>query len=250
MQILLPYTNAGTENYGSCNRDCAAALRLNPRNVKAWYRAALACLALDQVDEALDACDSGLKFDVKNAALISLRTRTISRREHLASLEHARRERTERALSEKTALVHAFKSRGIAAMTTPNPPDMEDAAPSLADPTDSTSALSLPVIFLYPLTAQSDFVKSVSENDALVDHLSYILPPPWDEPKSYTAERVDCYMETVSGGLIKAGKKAKLSKLLEGGKVAVVDNLVKINIVPKEQASHWIDTVKVRRGRQ
>lgn len=238
------------ENYGSCNRDCAGALRLNPKNVKAWYRAASACLALDKIDEALDACDSGLRFDAVNAAMKTLREKVLKRQAHLEDLNAARRRREEKQRTEQTNLAFALKTRGILSVTTPNPPDMEDAAPQLADTADPRSLLSLPVLWLYPITAQSDFVKSVSEDETLSDHLTYILPPPWDDAKDYIPDNVECYMETSAGGLVKAGKKLTLLKLLGSGKVSLIDGIVKVNVVPKDKAAHWIEQFKLRKGKQ
>ena len=59
--------------------------------------------------------------------------------------------------------------------------------------------------------------------------------------------KVEAYMETATGGLIKAGKKMTLGKILGSGKVEVLDGLVKVNIVPKDKASEWIDEFKRRR---
>lgn len=237
------------ENYGSCNRDCAAALRLNPKNVKAWYRAASACFALDKIDEAIDACQSGLKYEPHNTALKNLLSKTEQRRDHLAKLEHARREREERTRMEQATLQLALKNRKIMTRTTDRPPEMPEATIALEDPSDATSTLSFPVMFLYPVHAQTDFIKKFQENECLNDHLSYILPVPWDEAGEYTSTDVECYMETIEGGLIKAGKKLSLLKLLSSGKLEVTDGLVKVSVVPKNNAAEWIEDFKKRRGK-
>ena len=127
---------------------------------------------------------------------------------------------------------------------------MEDAAITLADVNDPKSVLSFPMIFLYPLEAQSDFVKACAEDETLGDHMEYILPPPWDQKAEYTPEETECYMETVSGGLVKAGKKLILLKLLSGGKIEVTDGLIKVNIVPKSKAATFIEEFKKRKGKQ
>ncbi|KXT18402.1 hypothetical protein AC579_8148 [Pseudocercospora musae] len=242
--------NLEMRNYGSCNKDCAAALRLNPKNVKAWYRAASACLALDKIPEALDACTSGLQFDASNAALQSLLTATEKRRGHLANLQRERAAREERLRSAQATLQLALQSRNIPTRETESLPEMEDAEISLTHPNDPSSALKFPVLFLYPLHAQTDFIKAFQENETLLDHLQYILPVPWDEKQEYSnAEAVECYMETVQGGLIKAGKKLGLIKLLRSGKLEIVDGLVRIYVVPKARASEWIEQFKARRGR-
>ncbi|KAM0705170.1 hypothetical protein Q7P35_007957 [Cladosporium inversicolor] len=238
------------KNYGSCNRDCASVLKLNARSVKAWYRAASACLALDKLTEALDAADCGLKFDASSKPLEILQLRIAKRIQHVAELEQWRKEREERAAREKSNLQFALRSRNILVRTTPNPPDMEDAAITLADVNDPKSVLSFPIIFLYPLEAQSDFVKACAEDETLGDHMEYILPPPWDQKVEYAPEETECYMETVSGGLIKAGKKLILLKLLSGGKIEVTDGLVKVNIVPKSKAATFIEEFKKRKGKQ
>ena len=239
------------ENYGQVKKDCASVLRLNPRNIKAWYRAAAACLALDKIAEAEDACSSGLQFDASNASLTTLKGKIQTRKDYLAGLEQKRQEREQRQRIEEVALKGALKARNISTRETAvTPPEMEDAAIQLENPTDPASTLTFPVLFLYPLHAQTDFVKAFQEHEVLTDHLSYLLPVPWDEKNEYTAADVECYMETSQGGLIKAGKKLSLIKLLGSGKVEIVDGLVRIYIVPKARSAEWITEFKARRGKQ
>ncbi|KAK4955332.1 HSP70/90 co-chaperone [Elasticomyces elasticus] len=237
------------KNYGSCNRDCAGALRLNPRNVKAWYRAAQACLALDKTPEALDACQGGLEIDSTNTALQSLLEKVKKRQTHLAEVDQARRDREQRVIRETATLRFALKQRNIAARKTATPPEMEDAGIKLEDPLDANSTLTIPMILLYPLHAQSDFVKACTEHETVAQHLEYILPTPWDGEHEYTPQSVECYMETVQGGLIKAGKKLSLLKLLASGKIEIVDGLVSVNVVPRARATEWIEDFKRRKGK-
>ena len=240
----------GAENYGQCKKDCAEALKLNHRNVKAWYRAASACLALDQIEAALDACNSGLQYDAQNTALRSLRTKIENRQAVLSAQEKEKQDRLSRARSEKGALAQAFKTRNITIRSTPTPPEIPESSIALSSPLDPTSTLSFPTMFLYPLHAQTDFIKAFAEDSSLAEHLEYILPLPWDESGEYRAEDVECYMETTEGGLIKAGKKLTLAKLLGSGKVEVLDGLVKVNVVPKARAGEWIADFKKRRGKE
>lgn len=249
--MLYARTNEnGVENYGSCNRDCAAALKINPKNVKAWYRAASACLALDKVDESIDAAKSGLHYEPQNSALKTLLNKASKRKAHLAELDKARTEREERKRKEQANILKALKQRQIPVRTTDRPPEMPEAAISLDDPLDPSSTLGFPVMLLYPAHAQTDFIKHFQESESLNDHLSYTLPLPWDEESEYTLSNVECYMETIEGGLIKAGKKVSLLKLLSSGKMEVVDGLVRVNVVPKAKAAAWIEEFKLRRGKQ
>jgi len=126
---------------------------------------------------------------------------------------------------------------------------LEDARVHLSpDPVAPTSALVFPVIFLYPLHAQSDFIKAFSEEDTISQHLEYIFPLPWDTAHEYQIQNVEFYMETVAGGLIKVGKNMTLLRILSGGNVEVVDGLVKVNIVLKDKARKWIEEVKARKA--
>lgn len=224
-------------------------MKLNPSNVKAWYRSASACLALDKIPEAEDACSRGLEVDSINPALETLRDKIQKRKQYLEGLQRKRREREERAAAEKANLMAALKARGIKSRITDKAPDTEDAVVRLENPLDPTSTLSIPVIFLYPLEGQSDFIKAFEESQTLNDHLSYILPLPWDKANEYNTE-VECYIETISGGLIKAGKKLPLVKILSSGKVEIVDGLIKVYVVPKAKATSWVQDFKVRQPRR
>ncbi|OCK88154.1 TPR repeat protein-like protein [Cenococcum geophilum 1.58] len=239
--------NLEKKNYRSCIHDCASTLRLNSSNIKAWYRSASACLALDKLPEASDACTRGLEIEPQNVALKTLSTNISKRKDHLDALGKARREREERKAAKTRTLVLALKSRNIPTRTTDQAPEMEDATIKLAQPLDHSSALSIPVILLYPLHLQSDFVKAFQETESLGEHLSYIFPLPWDEKNEYKAESVDCYVETIANGLIKAGKKLPLLKVLASGKVEIVDGLLKVNVVPQAKAAGWIEEFKKRR---
>jgi hypothetical protein len=148
-------------------------------------------------------------------------------------------------------LQQALKIRKIMTRTTGQPPDMEDAAIALTpDPVSLTSTLTFPVVLLYPLHLQSDFIKAFGEEQTLLGHLGYLLPLPWDENHEYTLKDVEAYMETREGGLIKWGKKVPLLKVLSGGKVDVLDGVVRVNILPTKRASEWIETVKARMGKK
>lgn len=215
--------------------------------MKAWYRSASACLALDKIPEAEDACSRGLEIDSTNTALKTLQSTIQKRKQHLEEVEQKRREREERAAAEKANLALALKARGIKTRKTDAAPDTEDAVLRLENPLAPHSTLIVPVLFLYPLHAQSDFIKAFEEAQTLNDHLEYVLPLPWDEAHEYASpDAVECYIETTSGGLIKAGKKLQLLKILASGKVEIVDGLLRVYVVPKASATSWAQEFKAR----
>ncbi|CAI7573204.1 unnamed protein product [Penicillium glandicola] len=235
-------------NYRSCTLDCAAALKFNPKNVKAFYRSSLALFKLDKVAEAEDAAARGLAIDPESKALKES-ARKIAERKALLERAAARKKAEEEKLRQQNMVLStALRARQIRTRKTDQPPDMEDAKIRLVpDPLSPESTIEFPVVFLYPMEAQSDFIKSFSEMNAIEDHLSYIFPLPWDTKKEYTVEGVECFMQTVSGGLIKAGKKLPLLQILSGGKVEVVDELVSIHVVPLSKTGKYIAEMKARK---
>jgi tetratricopeptide (TPR) repeat protein len=235
-------------NYRMTTLDCAEALKVNPKNVKAYYRSSMALLKLDKISEAEDTTLRGLAIDPSNKALKLVSEKIASRKtvlEAVAARKQAEQERKER---ETQLLSTALEARQIHVRTTDEQPNMEDARVHLTpDPLSPESTLVFPTMILYPLHAQTDFVKAFSEMDCVADHFEYLFPLPWDEDKEYRVGSVDCYMETVTGGLIKAGKKLPLLKILSGGKVEVVDELVKIMVVPSAKAQTFIQEFKERK---
>jgi len=225
-------------------------MEVNPHNVKAHYRAAKALFALDKVDEALDVCCRGKIIDPKNTNLIALEKEIKIRAEKKHEQDEKRKKERLRQAREKMTLDAALKAREIKLRGSPRPPDLEDAAIRLSpDPLSPKSLLDFPVMLLYPTHNQSDLIKAFAEKDAIRDHLSYILPLPWDAQELYKIDTVDCYMDTITGGLIKIGKKLTLLEALTNGKTEVVDGLVRIYVVPASLAPKWIEEVKRKKNK-
>ncbi|KAK3324699.1 hypothetical protein B0T19DRAFT_492527 [Cercophora scortea] len=243
--------NLELRNYRACTIDCAGALRLNPSNVKALYRSARALLAVGKVDEAADAAKRGLEIDPSNAALKTTAAEVEKKTlETKARLDKEKRE-AEQAQHRATLLRAAIRARSIRIRSTGKPPDTEDAKIQLVpDPSDPQSTLSFPTLLLYPMDFESDFIKAFNETETLDEHLGYIFPLPWDTKGAYTRAGVECYMETVAGGLVKVGRKVPLLKVLSGGSVEVVDELVKIFVVPRGRAEGWVREFKAKKAEE
>ena len=230
--------------------DCAAALQINPSNVKAHYRSASALYSLDKLPEAIDVCDRGVKLDPSNIALKMLAEQINSRNKVKEEMERKAKAERLRKEKERAVLNAALRARNIRLRGSEKPPDLEDAAIRLSpDPLSPKSMLEFPTLFLYPMHNQSDFVKVFAEKDAIVDHLSYMLPLPWDAKKEYRLDAVDCYMDTISGGMVKIGKKLSLLEALTSGRTEVVDGMVRIFVLPRTLAATWIEQVKQKKGK-
>ncbi len=237
------------KNYRSCILDCGSALRINSKNIKAYYRSSKALLALDRIAEADDSCARGLNVEPGNKTLLAMAEAIVRRNEFVAEKKRKEMEREKRRRLEEMTLKAALKAREIRIRKTAQPPEMEDAEIRLVpDPVDPESTLSFPAVLLYPLHLESDFIKAFNEMETLGYHLGYILPLPWDRTGEYTENGVECYMETVTGGLIKVGRKVTLLKVLSAGNVEVVDEVVRIFVVPKAKADGWVQEFKKKKA--
>lgn len=244
--------NLELRNYGSVNRDCAAVVTINPRNVKALYRGALACFRLEKLDAAEDAVRRCLVLDAENKAARELSGKIEARQRMVAKLEAERREREQKKRRELAVLRTALKARGWALRMTKNKPDVEDATLELTEKHNPASMLKVPVLVLYPTAGQSELIKGVEETHSLNDHLEYILPAPFDEKGDFggsDAKRVECFAEKADGGLAKIGKKLLIGEVLKGGKILVEDGLWRVFVVPVSKTQDWIADWKKMKGK-
>lgn len=93
------------ENYGDVLRDCGKVLMREEKNVKALYRSARACLALDKVEEADDAISRAMEIDPANASFQYLKA-DISKRKGVVD---ARTKEEETKLARKRDVERALK---------------------------------------------------------------------------------------------------------------------------------------------
>ena len=243
--------NLKLQNFRAAYLDAFSALRLSPRSIKAHFRGARALLSVDRVTDAAELCARGLTLEPGNASLLQVARDIKVRTDAVQRKTREDRERAERKKAESFALRTVLAERGARMRKTDKPPEMEDAAIRLENPLDKTSKLSFPTLLLYPVDYETDFIKAFGETDTLADHLGYVFPLPWDKAGSYTADGVECYMETLPDaaagkprGLMKTGSRVPLGKVLGSGKVEVVDQVVRIFVVPKKASAAWVAKYK------
>ena len=195
-------------------------------------------------------CYRGLKLDEENISMKTLLEKIQKRSRVKEEQDRKRRAERERIRQEHVTLARVLKARKIKVRGHSKTPDMADAILRLVpDPLSDESRLEFPTMMLYPMHNQSDFIKAFSEQDAILGHLDYLLPLPWDDKKEYTEKSVSCYMDTTTGGIIKLGKKVPLREILAQDKVEVVDGLVRIYVVPQSLAPTWIEQLKSKKGK-
>ncbi|KAJ4410007.1 HSP70/90 co-chaperone [Gnomoniopsis sp. IMI 355080] len=238
-------------NHRQCWLDCAAALALNSRNVKAWYRSAKALLAVGRVAEADEACAGGLAVDANNGPLRAIARDIVARAEAEARKAAEEERRKLEGARRGVNLRKALEARGIKVRKSALPPDTGDARMELVeDGSGGEGTLTFPTVLLYPAHYESDFIKAFSEKENLMQHFGYVFPLPWDKAGEYSANGVECFMETVTGGLVKVGKKVSLLKVVSLDNVEVLDGVVKIYVIPKAKAEGWVAEFKAAKAKE
>jgi cytochrome c-type biogenesis protein CcmH/NrfG len=81
----------------------------NAKNVKAWYRSARACFALDKVEEAADSLARGLEIEPDNKTLLSLKAKVEERSQVLREKLQKKEEQARTKKAEEMTLQYALK---------------------------------------------------------------------------------------------------------------------------------------------
>lgn len=240
--------NLELKNYRRCIEDCKKALLIDENNFKACYRAGKAFFAVERYDEAKQILQFGLTKDPGNNAIHETLKKV---EEKEKQIEEKRLKKEREAYEQKLRqdlLINAVKLRHIEIIKTPRPAEyLEDAKLRLEDSTDYESQLIFPAVILYPTTGEFDFVAEISELTTPVELLEMVLdrPKSWFEDpkhKNFTAKSLECYMETVAGGLVKVGKKVPINNALmsDKAKAPLFDNGLRLYVVPKQESPEWL----------
>ncbi|KAF8913728.1 40S ribosomal protein S7 [Gymnopilus junonius] len=247
--------NLELQNYGSVLRDCSKAISLNPKCSKAYYRSALALIALERSEEALDCCNRCLSYDADNAGVKSVRERAVKMKEEKERTEREKQERLRKEEEQKLAMKRALRERNLIIFNKPGG-SVNPTAPHFdsEDPTGST--LVLPVFFLYPQHATSDIISDFAEDTTFGAHVEAMFPPQvpppeWDKKGEYTTNNLVIYAPTHRKRLLKVGKKMTLRDVCNAAKakegqpldgLELKDGCLSFAVVPKgEVESKWVE---------
>jgi tetratricopeptide (TPR) repeat protein len=245
--------NLELRNYRRCINDCKLALAKDPTNVKAVYRSARAYLAVDKIDEALDIASYGLSLDPSNLTLLSVSQSATNRKNTLAELQ--RKKEAEQRLREQKQnnLKMGLESRNLTVINTGHKQEesLQGLKVVLEDDLDPGSALTFPLIFLYPLELETDLIQYAAENSTIANYLEEVFasPPHWFEHsaehlKDYALPNLAVYAQTTTGGLVKVGKNSTLIKVLSLKKpiIPIIDNVARLYIVPQNRDQEWLSS--------
>ena len=239
--------NLELKNYRRCIEDCKKVLMLDEKNIKACFRSGKAFYAIEKYDEAIEVLEYGLNVDPENRDLQKLLQQVQKRQETLAQLKAKKVQEEEQEKLKNIVLENSIKLRHIEIVKTSSPPEvLKTAKIRLEDPKDYQSQLIFPAMILYPTNDEFDFIAEISELTTPLELLEMVLnrPREWfDDPKhkDFSVKKLECFMETDTGGLIKVGKKIEINNALmnEKPKAPLFDNALRLYVVPKTDVSKW-----------
>ena len=190
------------KNYGKVIEDCMEAIKLDPTNGKAHYRAAKAANALKKWDKAVEMCEAGLKLDEGNKEMLkeldAAKAGIKKKEDEVRAQKAAEAKKLLEEGSKKRAIRKACEERGLVM----GEPVYEGLARGGAEPyMDGSGLIHWPILLLYDEFDQSDFLADVPEDCSVNDILSTVLDPAgpradWDADSKYVAGKVNCYFAT------------------------------------------------------
>lgn len=242
--------NLELKNFRQCIEDCKKALIIDEKNVKACYRSGRAFFAIERYDEAKQILEYGISVDETNESMKQLLQKIVEKEEKKAAAEKKRVEQENMKKLQKTMLDNVYKLRNFSTIKSERPIEFLQEAPMhLEDPTDPESQMIFPLLILYPVSEEMDFIGEVSElttPQVVIDIIMDREPAWFADPKHkyFSAKNMQAYMETESGGLVKVGRNTAFNKPLsqESPKVPLLDNAIRLYLVPKQESAAWIST--------
>jgi tetratricopeptide (TPR) repeat protein len=196
------------ENFGHAFNRARQAIRLNPKNHKAYYRASMALYRVHKYQHAFMVLRKGLSVLTSEAskaertAMLELGKKVVTNWRREEEAHNAKKERKriaeEQRLAEKTALDTVLAKRkinvGISQFSN------TDAGYTGKIYVDAKKQLHFPVVMLYPEAQQSDFLQDVDEYTTFADILGMMFPPnvpgaPWDTKGDYVVGNLEVYVK-------------------------------------------------------
>ncbi|CCA67784.1 related to CNS1-cyclophilin seven suppressor [Serendipita indica DSM 11827] len=245
-------------NRAACN------LELSNKSLKALYRSALALIALERPEEAIDCCNRALVADAQNSSILNALSKAKALKERQEAREKAKQEAAAAAKAREMKIQAALRfnqARSILVLPlAPGQPSLEHH-PTLSN--DDPPRLSVPMLFLYPQYSQSDIISSFHEDTRFTDHLEVMFPPEgtrpgWDLQGDYVLSNLVLYASTKRKRLLKIGKKTTLADLCNNAAaktgepvdgLEMVDGHLSVVVLPKGTVEKdWIDKFKIQRG--
>ena len=175
------------------------AIRLDPSNIKAYFRAAKASYALKKVAQCVEFCELGLKKEADNAALQSILTTArvaLDKQRRAADEARQRAEAKAQAAAERSAALFAMLAQHGAKLGAPRQANLplKDAFRHVA----AAGEVCCRVQILYEEHSQTDTIDAMPLSSTFREQLAVMLPPaappaPWDPQARYALPNIELY---------------------------------------------------------
>lgn len=274
--------NLELKNFGMVLRDTSAALMINPRSPKAYFRASAALVSLERFTEALDVCDRCLAFDPQNTSVRQQREKIAGLREANERKEMEKAERLRKEREERRVMNAVFQSLNLVVLAPSNnaqPQYQPHFDPAFSGLRTSATPILFPVFLLYPQHNTSDLITSFDPSATFSSHLATMFPPTpgappmqtaygvrppekgpdWDPNGEYTTSNLSVYATTHRRRLLKIGKRMTLRDACDAAAAGASpgekdglelrDGSLSFIVLPKgERERAWADDFKRRRA--
>jgi len=174
--------------------DAKEAVRLNPNNVKGWFRAAKSAFGLEKLEECAECCQEGLKLEKSNRDMLALSKASKKKIE-------TRTEQTNRDDASRIT-VASFLTETSKRRLEFGPPIMGtgERMPELSED-DGETVMTYWVLFVYPESMQTDVIEKFDERSTFAEHLDNMFgegapPLEWDGAGHYTRNTLELYYQT------------------------------------------------------
>ncbi|THD23854.1 Tetratricopeptide repeat protein 4 [Fasciola hepatica] len=189
------------QNFGSCVRDCKAAIAFNPKHMKAYVKGSQAALAISKIDECLEFCERGLAHFPNAEQLVQLQLEALKMQMKNDRTANARRATDQRNLEEQALYYKLAHEHGVHINFKLPPLNVPEAAGALFY-RDNSNLLHWSVLFMYPEFGQTDFLRDVVETSKVSDCLQIVFnpnepSPTWDFNRVYSCadDSLEVYFE-------------------------------------------------------
>ncbi|PFH31686.1 tetratricopeptide repeat-containing protein [Besnoitia besnoiti] len=194
----------------SCVNDCRAALRLDPDNVKAYYRAARASLLLELYRQSVAFAVAGLQRDPENAQLKQVKAEAQELWEKRQGKKDSHRQKELSDAKKTPSVSDVLHTRGISVVApvySIAPIVSHCSGPYVKRDEKGFPRLFFTVALLLDEVMVSETIVDFDECNCLGDYLSHMFPlsskrqegdpdsPSWDVEKKYTVDRLCAYYE-------------------------------------------------------
>ncbi|KAJ3221980.1 hypothetical protein HK099_002843 [Clydaea vesicula] len=243
--------NLELENFGSVLKDCAIALKIDPNNIKGWFRCAKACLILEKLDEAEDCIVRGLNIDKKNTSILNLKNSLDIKKKEAELKNKIKKEREESILKTEKKLKSILLQRKIQIFdhenkVTLNPPTFRHPLGGEQRVHLDQDDLVWPLMILYPEYGESDFIAEFHELTTFKEQLEVMFEntAPFDIENKYKIENLVVYFFLMSGAdkkLYKIEDIETLTRISKSSEVSSKSKFIGILQSIKQLAKRKVD---------